>query len=97
MRMMLSIHVDVIKGGEALKSGATEKAIAGFNEKFKPEASYFTEVNGERSGFFVVDMKGSDQMPAICEVFFDLGHRVHLVPCMTPDDLQKGVAAAGLS
>jgi hypothetical protein len=96
MRTMLRVHVDATKGSEALKSGAMQKAIAGFSEKFKPEASYFTEVNGERSGFFVFDMKGSHQMPEIAEAFFDIGSQVHITPCMTPDDLQKGLAAAGL-
>jgi len=42
-------------------------------------------------------MKGSHQMPEIAEAMFDLGGRVHLAPCMTPDDLQKGLAAAGLA
>jgi hypothetical protein len=97
MRMMLRLHIDAIKGSEALKSGATQRAIAGFIEKFKPEATYFTEVNGERSGFFVFDMKDSHQIPEVAEAFFDLGGRVHLSPCMTPDDLQKGLAAAGLA
>jgi len=32
-----------------LKSGAAQKAIGDFIEKFKPEATYFTEVNGERT------------------------------------------------
>jgi hypothetical protein len=97
MRMMLRIHVDAAKGGEGLKSGAMQKAIGGFSEKFKPEASYFTEVNGERSGFFVFDMQGSHQMPEIAEAFFDIGCQVHFAPCMTPDDLQRGLAAAGLA
>jgi hypothetical protein len=96
MRTMLRVHIDATKGSEATKSGAMQKAIAGFSEKFKPEATYFTEVNGERSGFFVFDMKGSHQMPEIAEAFFDIGSQVHITPCMTPDDLQKGLAAAGL-
>ena len=80
-----------------LKSGAAQKAIGDFIEKFKPEATYFTEVNGERASFFVFDMKGSDQMPAIAEPFFDMGFQVHLAPCMTPDDLPGALAAAGLA
>ena len=52
MRTMLSIHIDAIKGSEALKAGAMQKAIMGFIEKFKPEATYFTLVEGMRAGFF---------------------------------------------
>ena len=97
MRTMLRVHIDAIKGSQALKSGAMQKAIAGFSEKFKPEASYFTEVNGERSGFFVFNMEGSHQLPEIAEAFFDIGCHVHVSPCMTTDELQKGFAAAGLA
>lgn len=96
MRMMLRTRVDAIKGGEATKSGAMQKAIMGFIEKFKPEASYFTADRGMRSGFFVFDMTASHQMPEIAEAFFDVGCEVELMPCMAPDDLQKGLAAAGL-
>lgn len=96
MRMMMRVHFDPSGGSAALKSGAAQKAIGGFIEKFKPEATYFTEVDGERAGFFVFDMKSSDQMPEIAEAMFDLGARVHVAPCMTPDDLKNGLIAAGL-
>ena len=42
-------------------------------------------------------MKNSNQCPDIAEAFFDTGAHVHLSPCMTPDDLQKGLSIAGLS
>ena len=94
MRMMLRAQVDAIEGGKGLKSGATQKAIMGFIEKFKPEAAFFTNTDGERSAIFVFDMKSSDAMPAITEGLFDLGWRVQLTPCMNAADLQKGLAAA---
>ena len=97
MRMMLRIQIDAIKGSDGLKSGASQKAVASFIEKFKPEATYFTEVDGERAGFFVFEMDGSHQGAEISEPFFDLGCRVHLAPCMTPDDLRKGLTAAGMA
>ncbi len=96
MRTMLSVHIDAIKGSEALRAGAMQKAIMGFVEKFKPEATYFTVVEGMRTGFFVFDMKSSQQMPEVGEAFFDIGCKVVLTPCMTAEDLQAGFAAAGL-
>ena len=74
-----------------------QKAIAGFVEKFKPEATLFTLEEGMRCCFFVFDMHGSQQMPEIAEAFFDLGCEIVMTPCMTPEDLQSGLAAAGLS
>ncbi|MDR3496616.1 MAG: hypothetical protein P4L82_18615 [Ancalomicrobiaceae bacterium] len=96
MRTMLRITIDPLKGSEALKAGAMQKAIMGFVEKFKPEATYFTVDDGMRAGFFVFDMTGSDQMPAIAEEFMHIGCKITLTPCMTPQDLQTGLAAAGL-
>jgi hypothetical protein len=97
MRMMLRIHIDATHGSAALKSGALQKAIGAFTEKFKPEATYFGLESGQRTGFFVFDMKDSNQCPDIAEAFFDTGADIHLSPCMTPDDLMKGLEVAGLS
>ncbi len=96
MRMLLRTHLDAIEGSEAIKSGALQKAIGGFIEKFKPEAAYFTVDNGTRSGLYVFDLKESYQMPQVGEPCFDIGCKVTLTPCMTPDDLRAGWAAAGL-
>jgi hypothetical protein len=96
MRMMLQTHVDAISGTEVLKSGRFQKALEAFGEKFKPEATYFLNSKGMRSCFFVFDMQGSEQMPEATEPFFELGCEVMLGPCMTPGDLQAGLAASGL-
>jgi hypothetical protein len=97
MRMMLRTHIDATHGSEALKSGALQKAFAAFIEKFKPEAEYFGLESGQRTAFFVFDMEDSSLCPAIAEAFFDVGCDIHLSPCMTSDDLQKGLAFAGLT
>jgi hypothetical protein len=96
MRMMLRTHIDATHGSDALKSGALQKAISAFIEKFKP-ATYFGLESGKRTAFFVFDMEDSHQCPEVAEAFFDTGCDVHLSPCMTPDDLQKGLAGAGLT
>ena len=96
MRMLLRIHIDATDGSAALKSGALQKAIGAFTEKFKPEAVYFSLEGGARTGFFVFDMKNSNQCPEIAEAYFDAGCDIHLSPCMTPEDLRAGLGAAGL-
>jgi hypothetical protein len=42
-------------------------------------------------------MEDSYQCPEIAEAFFDTGCDIHLSPCMTSDDLQKGLGVAGLT
>jgi len=56
MRTMLRTHIDATHGSDALKSGALQKAISAFIEKFKPEATYFGLESGQRTAFFVFDM-----------------------------------------
>ena len=97
MRMMLRTHIDATDGSDALKSGALQKAISAFIEKFKPEATYFGLESGKRTAFFVFDMEDSHQCPEVAEAFFDTGCDVHLSPWMTPDDLQMGLEVAGLT
>jgi hypothetical protein len=97
MRMMLRTHVDATHGSDALKSGALQKAFGAFIEKFKPEATYFSLESGKRTAFFVFNMEDSLQCPVIAEAFFDIGCDVHLSPCMTLEDLQKGLGVAGLT
>lgn len=96
MRMLLRTHLDAANGTEAIKSGALQKTIMAFVEKFKPEAVYFTVENGMRSGLYVFDLTESYRMPEVGEPFFDIGCKVTLTPCMTPDDLRAGWAAAGV-
>ncbi|TBW38265.1 hypothetical protein EYW49_09995 [Siculibacillus lacustris] len=94
--MMLRTHLDAHDGSEAIKSGALQKAIGAFIEKFKPEAAYYTTDNGLRSGLYVFDMKEPSLSVVIAEPFFDLGCKVTLSPCMTAEDLRAGFEATGL-
>lgn len=96
MRMMLRMVIDATSGSDAIKAGALQKAIGGLVEKLKPEAVYFAFEDGMRAGYFFFDMKSANQQVEIAEPLFDLGCEVYLTPCMTPEDLQAGFAAAGL-
>jgi hypothetical protein len=95
MKMLLRMVMDATKGSEAIKSGAMQKAIGDLIEKLKPEAAYFATDRGMRAGFMVFEMKSANQQVEIAEPLFDLGCEIHLTPCMSPEDLQAGFAAAG--
>jgi hypothetical protein len=50
-------------------------------------------VDGDRGGFFVVDMRESSQIAEIAErLFFGVNAKIELVPVMTADDLRKGLS-----
>ena len=56
----------------------------------KPEAAYFSEYHGQRSGILIVDLKEASQIPSFAEPWFLLFNaKVELHPAMTPEDLGK--------
>src|SRR5258706_588890 len=80
MRMLARVTVEVEKGNEAISSGNMGKVITTFMERAKPEAAYFTSYQCKRTGFFVVDLKDSSQLPPLLRGFLpqaECRYRVH--------------------
>jgi hypothetical protein len=94
MRVMVRLTFPAEAGTRAVKDPNFIKNIQGFIENNKAEAAYFTSLNGERSGTFIIDMPSADMMPAIAEPFFEMGARVEVQPVMNFEDLKKGLSAA---
>lgn len=92
MRTLLKVTLEVTASNNAIKDGSLPKIIQQTMERLKPEASYFTAVDGCRSCFMVFDMKDPSEIPSICEPFFlQLNAKVELSPVMNADDLKKGL------
>jgi hypothetical protein len=63
--------------------------------EIKPEAAYFTALDGKRTGLIFFDLQEPSQIPAIAEPFFGLVNAaIELCPVMTPEDVQKGLEEA---
>ena len=91
MRVMVKFSFPVDAGNEAVRSGKLEKVFQQLMDDLKPEAAYFHAVDGDRGGFFVVNMQESSQIADIAErLFFGVSAKIELVPVMTADDLRKG-------
>jgi hypothetical protein len=93
MRMIMHVYLPVDVFNAAVRDGSAGAKMQRILGQQKPEAAYFTEYHGQRSGILVVDLKEASQIPAFAEPWFlQFNAKVEFHPTMTPQDL----GAAGL-
>ena len=90
MRFLLKVNIPVEAGNSAVRAGTLGSTIQSILDELKPEAAYFTDDNGQRTGFLVIDLKDAAQIPAIAEPWFlAFNAAVNFRPVMIPEDLAK--------
>jgi len=96
VRILITFSINPEKGDQLIKEGRIGETMESILEDLQPEAAYFTDVEGTRGGFLVVDMEDASQVPAITEpLLLGVGATVHMQPVMTPEDL-RGAAGEAL-
>jgi hypothetical protein len=89
--MLLSVVIPVETGNAAARAGKLGPTLQQILADLKPEAAFFTETNGARSGYIFFDMKDSSQIPAIAEPWFlAFNASISLRPAMSAQDLAAG-------
>src|SRR5437762_14228369 len=94
MRCLLKVLIPVETGNAAISDGSLPKTIESILADLNPEAAYFADENGKRTGFIFFYLKDTSQIPAVVEQWF-LAFNAHIViySVMNLTDLNK----AGLS
>jgi hypothetical protein len=96
VRILVTFSMNPEKGDQLIKEGRIGETMGSILDELQPEAAYFTDVEGTRGGFLVVNMEDASQIPAITEpLFLQVGATVHMQPVMTPEDL-RGAAGEAL-
>jgi hypothetical protein len=95
MRMLLKMQMDVEAGNRAIKDGSFGEVLDRVMGQIKPEAAYFTAIDGKRTGLIFFDLEDVSQIPVIAEPFFmTVGAAIDFLPVMTAEDVQKGLEEA---
>ncbi len=90
MRMLMRIEIPTEAGNVAFKNGSFVRALQEVIGKTKPEAAYFTTVNGCRGGYIVFDLEDVTKIPSIAEpLFMAMGAKIEFAPCFTPQELSQ--------
>ena len=81
-------------GNKMVKDPNFLKTIEDYTKKFSCGAAYLTEVNGNRTMVFVLDLPSPDMIPAIAEPLFQ-GYEanVEIHPAMNLNDLKKAISS----
>ena len=90
MRCLLKAVIPVENGNAAIGDGSLPTTIESIFADLKPEAAYFAEENGKRTGFIFFDLKDASQIPAVAEPWFlAFNAHVELRPAMNLEDLKN--------
>jgi hypothetical protein len=94
MRMMMKVTIPVETGNDVVRRGSLGSTIQKILAEMKPEAAYFAEDGGQRTGYIFFDMKDSSELPAVAEPWFlALNASLTVRPAMTPQDLGNATPA----
>ena len=93
MRMLMIVSFPVEPFNAAVRDGSAGPKMQKILGAIKPEAAYFMDHGGKRTGVLIVDLASASQIPALAEPWFlTFNASIEVHPVMTPADL----GAAGL-
>src|SRR5258705_8807425 len=93
MRCLLKVSIPVAEGNAAISDGTLGQTIGSILNDLKPEASYFAEDKGVRTGFIFFNLENTSQIPAVAEPWFLAFHaHVAIHPAMNLEHLKNATS-----
>jgi hypothetical protein len=90
----MKVNIPVELGNKAAKSGKLGTTIESILADLKPEAAYFSDDKGQRTGYVFFEMTDASQIPAVAEPWFlAFNAAIEFHPVMVPADLAKAAPA----
>ena len=90
MRMLLKVNLPTETANAAVRAGTLGSTIQKILADLKPEAAYFAEDEGVRTGYIFFDMQKPSDLPAVAEPWFlAFNARITARPAMVLADLAE--------
>jgi hypothetical protein len=90
MRMMVQVKLSHETFNAAVRDGSAGEKLKKILDATKPEAVYFTEVDGYRTPILFVDVADPSSIPALAEPWFlTFNADVRIHPAMTAEELAR--------
>ncbi len=90
MRMLLTVRLPHESFNAAVKDGSVGAKMEAILDAIKPEAVYFTEMNGQRTVVIIVELEKPSAVPALAEPWFlTFNANVEFHVVMSPEDLKE--------
>ncbi len=91
MRVLLTATLPIEPFNTAVRNGTAGETLSRILEDSKPEAVYFTELDGHRTAILVINLERASQIPAFAEPWFlSFNANCQFRIVMSPDDLAQG-------
>ena len=93
MRLMMTVTIPNEPCNTMMKNGTFGPTMGRILDEIKPEAAYFTTVDGQRGGYIVLNLDDVSKVPAAAEPLFQaFNAKVTWGIAMVPEDLMKADA-----
>ena len=88
MRMLMFVKLPVEPFNALVRNGTAGATMKKILDDIKPEAAYFTTMDGCRGGVIVINMDHASDIPRLAEPWFlHFNAAITFEPAMTPEDL----------